>query len=193
MIKGDFACVNSLKKISPSLIDSPDFLSPFENSLRLETLKHSKGRKWLYNLLVNKSFAFVEIEKEDFANNLYSAYGIPIKKLAGEYKKAYERKSGFDITFKKDNKKKSLSKSKKDIDYVLEMKKVFEQKKFLGSPLEILTNPQKTFDFYRVIWIKTQDGYEIIDGNHRSIAITWSMLNKRSKIFPLYAFVLHED
>lgn len=203
VIKQDHAIEGNIKDYikRDKLIDNPDFSSPFENAIRENILKNTKGRRWLWEWLCvdNPSFYLAEIEKKDW-QSVHTVFGDKIKlmEIVEDYvysekskdKKFLEYPAVFD-----DKRHRKLVFG--DLDKVNELRKT---KKAKLDPKKDITNQilstDKSYDFHRTIWIKSRNKntLTIVDGTHRNISLAWDYvkLGKEYKN-PIYAIVMETN
>lgn len=186
VIKGDHACTDYKKTLSENLVKNPNFLDPRENALRKTYLSETKGRKWLHNFLENKSFALVEIEREDL-DNLFSVWkNYPIMDIAKEYPKAFAEQRGY--TYKK------ITRGE---EQVIDVARRRRELPVVSADISWIKNYDETLDYHRAIWMKqrAQDGkYLLIDGTHRTLATIWQYVLEKNEFpkTPWYAIMCVE-
>jgi hypothetical protein len=178
VIKGDHSCTDIDHYLSSELIEKPNFMDSKANRLRRDYLRHTTGRNWVADYLEDKSFALVELEKEDIEKVLTVWEDTNLFEITKKYKAAHRRGTGFRYQ--------SVYKPKRAI------KEVFERQKFIPSTFDQdwLTTFDKRYDYHRAIWIKNRNGtYQIIDGTHRTIATTWKYLLDLKRMPKWYAIM----
>lgn len=173
VLKGDHACTDLSLYLNDKLISSPDFLNPKENLLRSDYLKATKGRRWLYDYLYEKSFALIELEETDIKEAFTVWKNTSVLDIANQYKTAQENNTGFEF-----------KEVKKTRQMVLE---VSQRKKTLPlvetNNLSWMTEFNQDFDYQRTIWMKTREGkLTIVDGTHRVVATTWKYYLDKGKM-----------
>jgi len=170
VIKGDHACGDLESYLSPKLITTPDFLNAKQNALRLEYLKNTKGRRWLYDLLVGQSFAEMEIERSDIENVLCVWKDVPMIEVAKQFKEAYEEKRSF-----------KYKEIEKPWECVKDVKR--RQRQLPSVDAGWITDFNEEYDYHRSIWTMNKDQkLQVIDGTHRTLATTWRYLLDKNRM-----------
>lgn len=171
VLKGDHACGDIANYLSTKLITNPDFLDPKQNSLRSEYLKSTRGRRWLYDYLADRSFAVVQLERTDVENALCVWKDVPLVDVAKQFQQAYQEQRSF-----------SYKDIEKPWDCVRDVK---HRQRVLKTPEQgWLTSPDDDLDYHRTIWMRRRKDQklQVIDGTHRSLATVWRYLLDKDKM-----------
>ena len=160
---GDHKVRKHLPSTDP-LLATPNLQNPEQNTEREGVLKECRGPQH-QRLCEASSFEWVQLEPTDFLS-AQTAWGPSFCNAALGYQLV---ETGALSTWQ--------GKGPSDVAYVKRLKATLadlpDQDSF--SEAALFDGPQERYSFSRTIWVPKEHAFEVLDGTHRMLAVTWAL------------------